>query len=133
VRTRPAAVGDLPGIGRHVVVDPHCRTDARDRRRELAVLKSLGLTKPQVRRIVLWQTSAILLIAVCLGTVLGVAAGRLVWRGFAATLGVVPVTEVPLAALLTGLVGLVILGNLLAAAPAMMAARTPPAATLRSE
>jgi predicted lysophospholipase L1 biosynthesis ABC-type transport system permease subunit len=108
-------------------------TDARDRRRELAVLKSLGLTKPQVRLIVLWQTSTILVVAVCLGTVLGVAAGRLVWRGFAASLGVVPVTEVPLAALVAGLVALVILGNLLAVAPAMMAARTPPAATLRGE
>jgi ABC-type antimicrobial peptide transport system permease subunit len=108
-------------------------TDARDRRRELAVLKSLGLTRPQVRRIVLWQTSSILLIAVCLGTVLGVAAGRLVWRAFAATLGVVPVTEVPLLALAAGLVGLVILGNLLATGPAMIAAGTPPAATLRGE
>jgi ABC-type lipoprotein release transport system permease subunit len=107
--------------------------DARDRRRELAVLKSLGLTKSQVGRIVLWQTSAILLVAVCLGGVLGVAAGRVIWRGFAASLGVVPVTQVPLEALVTGLVGLVVLGNLLAAAPAMMAARTPPAATLRRE
>jgi ABC-type lipoprotein release transport system permease subunit len=108
-------------------------TDGRDRRRELAVLKSLGLTRPQVRRIVLWQTSTILVLAVCLGALLGVAAGRLVWRAFAATLGVVPVTEVPLAALAAGLVGLVILGNLLAAPPARMAAHTPPAVSLRSE
>jgi hypothetical protein len=46
---------------------------------------------------------------------------------------VVPVTVVPGLALLAGLVALVLAGNLLAAGPASVAARTKPAATLRAD
>ena len=52
------------------------------------------------------------------------AAGRAGWRGFADSLGVVPFTEIPLLTLIAGLVALVVAGNLLASAPATIAART---------
>ena len=105
----------------------------RRRGRELAVLKSLGLTRRQVRAIVLWQTSTILVIAAALGLALGLAAGHWVWTSFATSIGVVPVTTIPLGALVLGLLGLVAAGNALTAVPAFLAARTPTATLLRAE
>jgi hypothetical protein len=43
------------------------------------------------------------------------------------------VTVVPVPAMLTGIVALLVAGNLLAAGPGAIAARTPPAAVLRAE
>jgi hypothetical protein len=51
----------------------------------------------------------------------------------AASLGVVPIVEVPVAALVLGLAALVLAGNVLAALPAAVAARTRPGAVLRAE
>ena len=51
----------------------------RQRRAELALLKALGLTRRQVREVIGWQASAILVIACVVGVPLGVAAGR--WAG----------------------------------------------------
>ena len=44
-----------------------------------------------------------------------------------------PIVEVPLAALVLGLVALVLAGDLLATLPAALAARTRPAVELRTE
>ena len=105
----------------------------RRRRRELALLKALGMTRGQVRAVIAWQTTLMLAIAVLVGGPLGIAAGRLAWRAFAGSLGVVPIVEVPVAALVTGLAALVLAGNLLASLPATAAARTRPATDLRAE
>ena len=51
---------------------------------------------------------------------------------FAGSLGVAPVTVVPGLALAAGVGGLLLAGNLLAAIPATVAARTRPAALLRA-
>jgi hypothetical protein len=105
----------------------------RQRRPELALLKALGLTRRQVREVIVWQASAILAIACLVGVPLGVVAGRWAWTSFAASLGVVPVTVVPGIAVLAGFAALLVAGNLLAAVPASVAARTKPAAILRAE
>lgn len=105
----------------------------RRRRRELALLKALGMTRGQVRAVVAWQTTLTLLIAVVVGGPLGVVGGRLAWHAFAASLGVVPLVEVPLLVIAGGLAALVVVGNLLAALPATMAARTRPGVSLRAE
>jgi hypothetical protein len=67
------------------------------------------------------------------GVPLGIAAGRWAWGTFAGSLGVSPVTVVPVALLAVGGVLLVLAGNLLAAVPAVVATRTEPAAALRAE
>jgi hypothetical protein len=105
----------------------------RQRRRQLAVLKTLGLGRRQLRAIVAWQVSTILVIAVLAGLPAGVTAGRWVWTGFASSVGFVPVTVVPVLTLLLGSLALLAIGNLLALMPAAMAARIPTAATLRTE
>jgi hypothetical protein len=75
----------------------------------------------------------ILVIAGLTGVPLGVAAGHWAWAAFATSLGAVPVTVVPVPAMLAGFGVLLVAGNLLAAGPCAVAARTPPAAMLRAE
>jgi FtsX-like permease family len=104
----------------------------RQRRSELALLKAIGLTRRQVREVIVWQASAILVFACLVGVPFGVVAGRWAWTSFAASLGVDPVTVVPGIALLGGFVALLVAGNLLTSAPATLAARTKPAALLRA-
>jgi ABC-type lipoprotein release transport system permease subunit len=105
----------------------------RRRRRELALLKTLGMTRRQLGSIVAWQTTVILGITALVSIPLGIAAGRWAWEAFAGSLGVVPATVVPVPALLAGLLGLLAAGNLLSVLPASMAARIPAAATLRAD
>jgi hypothetical protein len=105
----------------------------RRRRRELALLKALGMTRSQVRAVIAWQTTLTLLIAVAVGGALGIVGGRLAWHAFAGSLGIVPIVEIPVAALILGLVALVLAGNLLASLPAAVAARTRPGVSLRTE
>jgi hypothetical protein len=105
----------------------------RRRRGELALLKVLGMTRRQLWAVVAWQTTLTLLIAVLVGGVLGIVFGRLAWHAFAGSLGIVPIVEVSVPVLIGGLAVLVVAGNLLAAVPAAVAARTRPAAALRAE
>jgi ABC-type lipoprotein release transport system permease subunit len=105
----------------------------RRRRRELALLKTLGMTRRQVRAIVGWQTTLTLAVAIAVGVPLGIAAGRWAWQSFAGSLGVAPDTVVPVLLLAAGCAALIVAGNLLASVPAAIAARTPAAGTLRTE
>jgi hypothetical protein len=106
---------------------------ARRRRRELALLKALGLTRRQMRNIVGVQTLVLLVIAIIVGIPVGIAAGHLLWDSFAASLGVAPVVVVPILALLLGIVGLLVAGTVLATVPATVAAATPTTLVLRQE
>jgi len=105
----------------------------RHRRRDLALLKALGLRSRQIRAVIGWQTTTILLIAVAIGVPLGIAAGNWLWTSFANSLGVVPLPVVPSAELIGGVAALLVAGNLLALWPAHVAARIAPAATFRTE
>jgi hypothetical protein len=108
-------------------------SSVRRRRQEIALLKALGMTRGQLRAIVAWQTTITLMIAVAIGGPLGIAGGRWAWQSFAGSLGAVPVSEVPLVALIVGLAALVAAGNLLTSVPAAVAARTRPGTALRAE
>jgi hypothetical protein len=97
----------------------------RRRRRELALLKALGMTRGQVRAVIAWQTGLTLLITVAVGGPLGILAGRWAWHGFAGSLGVVPVTQIPVGGIVAGLAAIVAAGLLLGCVPAAAATRTP--------
>jgi ABC-type antimicrobial peptide transport system permease subunit len=105
----------------------------RRRRRDLAVLKTLGFVRGQVRATVACQATTVVAVSLVVGIPLGIAVGRWLWSRFADDLGIVSVPVVPtVAVVLTAVVALVI-ANLIAAAPAALAARTRPAVVLRSE
>jgi FtsX-like permease family len=105
----------------------------RERRKDLALLKALGLRSSQLRAVVGWQTTTILVIAAVIGVPLGIAVGNWAWTTFANSIGVVPSYAVPMTALLAGVAALLVAGNLLALWPAHLAARIAPATTFRTE
>ena len=119
-----AAVGTLA----HVLV-----TSIRRRRRDLAVLKTLGFVRRQVSATVAWQASTLAGIALLIGLPFGVAVGRWGWTLFANTIGVLPVPIVDLPPLLIAVPVTLLLANLIALIPGRLAAATRPAAVFRSE
>ena len=70
-------------------------TSVRRRARDLAVLRTLGFLPRQVRRVVAWQSTTFVCVALAIGLPLGIAAGRLVWDVFASDLGTVPEPVTP--------------------------------------
>jgi hypothetical protein len=115
------------GLLVHVLV-----SSVRRRRRELALYKTLGFLRRQVSAVSAWQATTMAAIALLIGVPVGIALGTFGWRLFADQLGVAPDVEFPPAFLLV-IPGVLVLANLIAAVPAMLAARTHPATVLRSE
>jgi ABC-type antimicrobial peptide transport system permease subunit len=108
-------------------------SSTRRRRRDLAILKTLGFVRPQLRGTVAWQATTLMAIALLIGLPAGIAGGRWGWRVFAGQLGVLPDPAVPLVAIFIAVPGALILANLAAALPGRTAARMQPATVLRSE
>jgi hypothetical protein len=108
-------------------------SSTRRRRRDLAIFKTLGFKRRQVWQAVAWQATTIAAIALLLGLPVGIAGGRWAWRLFAAQLGVLPEPAVPFTAILIAIPAALVLTNLIAAVPGQAAARTQPAAILRTE
>jgi FtsX-like permease family len=105
----------------------------RRRRRDLALCAALGMRRVQVLSAVVVQALLVAGAALLVGVPLGLAAGRLAWRGFASELGVVDAFRLPLGtvALVAVVVGLVAMA--VAAVPAFVASRLHPALVLRAE
>jgi ABC-type lipoprotein release transport system permease subunit len=105
----------------------------RRRRRDLAILKTLGFVRRQVAGTVAWQATTVVVVSLVIGVPLGVALGRWVWMLLADDLGVVAQPRVPLLALVAVAGGAVLLANVMAVVPGQIAARTRPVTDLRSE
>ena len=105
----------------------------RRRRRDFAILKVLGFERTQISQVVAWQATTVVAIAALIGVPVGIAAGRWGWTIFAEEIGVIPDSVVPLVPMLVLIPAALLIANLIAAAPAALAARTPPAAVLRTE
>ena len=105
----------------------------RRRRRDLAVLKTLGLSGRQLAAVIAWQSNVAVTIGVIVGVPLGIALGRLLWDLFASEMHAVPTPNVPVLSVVVIAVGAVVLATIVAALPGRIAARTPPALLLRAE
>ena len=107
-------------------------TSVRRRRRDFAVLRSIGFTRGQVRRTISWQACTLTAAALGLGIPAGILCGRVAWRLFAGQLGILPVVVLPFILVLVVPAAL-LLAVAVAAVPGESAARTRPAEILRSE
>ena len=108
-------------------------TSVRYRRRDLAVLKTLGFVRGQVRSTVAWQATGFAALALAAGLPLGVAAGRWAWLLVNWDLHSLAGPVTPALALLLAVPATILVANLVAALPARAAAATRPALVLRSE
>jgi hypothetical protein len=102
------------------------------RRREVGLLKVLGFVNGQVASAVAWQSTTLALVGIVIGVPVGVVAGKAVWNAFANNLGVVPVSVVPIWLIAVLVAGVVVVANLIAVAPALVATRSRPGELLRT-
>lgn len=112
----------------HVMV-----TSVRNRRRDMAVLRSLGADGRLITRTVHWQATAFSLVPLALGVPLGLSVGRLVFQAFAGSVGTVPDASLPYALVAAAIAALVVCANLAATVPARRARRLAPAPLLTVE
>ena len=106
---------------------------SRRRRRDLALLSTLGFRRRQVAGTVVWQSITLLGLALLLGIPLGVAVGRSVWSALIDGLGAVPQPVVPLARVAVLSLMVLVATSLLALVGGLLLSRRSPAQTLRSE
>jgi hypothetical protein len=143
---RPAEIvnyqstGDTPGVlaaglaaGAIIALGLTLTSSVRRRRRELALLKTLGFTQRQLAAVVAWQASVAAAIGVVVGVPVGIVLGRWLWTVFARAIYAVPDPSAPVTQILLVSLGAFVLANLAAAIPGQIAARTPTAIVLRSE
>jgi len=130
---QPVALAVALAAAALIALSAALASSVRRRRRELAVLKTLGFTRAQTRVLVVAESCTLLLVAVAFGVPLGIAAGHLAWVSFAGALGVVPAIAVQPLPLGLGMLALVAAGVALAWLPAALAARTPTTVALRAE
>jgi hypothetical protein len=129
----PAILGTGLAAGAVVALGLTLLTSVRRRRRELALLKTLGFTKRQLAALVAWQSSVAVFIGIVVGIPLGIVVGRLLWDAFAHEINAVPAPTVSGTSIAVIALCALALANVLAAIPARIAARIPTALLLRAE
>jgi len=107
-------------------------TSVRRRRRDLAILQTLGFRRGQVASAIAWQALTLAGIALLIGVPLGILLGRLGWAAFAYRLGVVsePVVS-PLSVIAIPVT--LVAALLVSVGPALVARRVRPAEVLKAE
>lgn len=133
IRVQPMLLGGfliLLAIG---AVGHGLASAVRRRRHDLAVLRSLGMTRWQTRLTVAAQATVVALVGLIFGIPLGIAAGRTGWRILADATPVLYVAPLAAIAVLLAIPGTVAIANLLAALPARRAARLRVSEVLRAE
>jgi hypothetical protein len=108
-------------------------TSVRRRRREIALLKTVGFGRRQVSATVAWQATTLGVVGLVVGIPIGLLIGREVWGRVADSLGVATVSTVPSIGLVLTGVGALVLVNVIGFFPGRAASRTRPAVALRSE
>ncbi len=121
------AAGAVVGLGLTLIAS------VRRRRRDFALLKTLGFTRGQLAAVVAWQSTVVAVVGLVIGVPVGIAAGRWLWLAFAHELSAVPDPVIPAGSIALAVVTALVLANLVAALPGRAAARTPAAIVLRAE
>ncbi len=121
------ALGTVTGLGLTLLAS------VRRRRRDLAMLKTLGFTKGQVSTVIACQATVSVFIGLVVGVPLGIVAGRYLWNLFANEIHAVPVPAVSPLMVTLIVVGALVLANLVALIPGRLAARTAPGVLLRAD
>jgi len=131
--TIPAFLGVGLGAAAVAAVGFTLVASVRRRRRDLALLKTLGFTRRQLAATVAWQSSIVVFLGIVVGVPVGIVVGRLLWNLFAHAIDAVPQTTVPAVTIFLITVGALALANVVAALPGRIAANTSTAILLRVE
>jgi ABC-type lipoprotein release transport system permease subunit len=133
IRWTPVVLAALLAVLAVATVGHTLVTSIRRRRRDLAMLKTIGFLRGQVSATVAWQATTIAAVAVIIGLPAGLALGRVLWRALADQMGVVPDVVTPAVTLAVAIPATLVLLNLIAVVPGWLAGRVRPAVALRAE
>jgi hypothetical protein len=133
VGSTPAVLAAILAAGAVGALGLTLIASVRRRRREFALLKTLGFTQRQLAATVAWQSSVPAVVGVIFGIPLGIALGRWLWILFARGISAVPDPTVPALSLVVVAAAAIVFANLVAVFPGRVAARTPTALLLRTE
>jgi hypothetical protein len=133
MRSVPVTLAGLVALAMAVGLALGIAVATRTRRRELAVLRTLGCTGRQLRATVRWHALTVIGIGLVAGLPLGTALGRALYRVFATRLGVLAEAAVSLRSTLLVVAATIVMGLLAAAGPAHRASRVVAAEALRDE
>jgi ABC-type lipoprotein release transport system permease subunit len=133
IGTVPGLLGVALAVGAVIALGLTLVASVRRRRRDLALLKTLGFTQRQLAATVAWQSTVAVALGIVVGVPLGIVVGRTLWILFARDIHAVPFPSVPVLSIVLIALGALILANVVAALPGRIAARTPTALILRSE
>ncbi len=129
----PVVLAGTLAVGVIVALGLTLTASVRRRRRDLAILKTLGFTRGQLAAALAWQASITAAVGAVVGVPLGVAAGRWLWTLFAQEIYAVPEPTVPLSSLILIVLGSLVIANVVAAVPGRIAANTPAGLVLRAQ
>jgi ABC-type lipoprotein release transport system permease subunit len=129
----PAVLGLLLGLLASVAVAHAIALAIRRRRREFAVLRTIGFRRGEVRAAIAVQSTTLALLGVMLGVPAGIAVGRIVWRAVAEGVGVAPGADVPVVLLFIVVAGALLVTNLIGVVAATAAVHDRPAPVLATE
>ena len=108
-------------------------TSVLNRRKDVAILRSIGADKRWISRAVHWQATTFTLAPVVIGIPLGLIVGRIVFRSFADSIGTLNSASIPVLLIAVLALGLALVANTVASLAARRSFRLTPAALLRSE
>jgi ABC-type antimicrobial peptide transport system permease subunit len=129
----PLILGGLLALLATVAVGHAVVLGIRRRRRELAVLRTIGFERRDVRASIAYQSTILTVLGMLVGIPLGVVTGRLIWRAVADGLGVAARFDLSLPDVAVVAVGAVVVANAIGALAASASLRDRPAVTLAAE
>jgi hypothetical protein len=129
----PALLGGVLALLAAATLAHTLISSVRRRRRDLAMLRTMGFVRRQVWLSVFWQTATLVSIALVIGIPLGALLGRFAWNVFAEDLGAIAEAQIAWRPFLVIVPAAFVLAGLVATVPAWLAGRARPSAALRSE
>ena len=131
--TTPMLLGAALAVGAVSALGITLVTSVRRRRRDLAILKTLGFTGRQLAIAVSVQAGVAAVIGCAIGIPAGIALGRALWDLFAGEISAVPQPTVPTGSIIA--IGIIAVGLavVVATVPGRIAARTTTSQLLRVE
>jgi hypothetical protein len=120
-------------VGAVVALGLTLAASVRQRRRDLALLKTLGFIQRQLAAAITWQAMVAAVFGVIIGVPLGIVIGRQLWIVFARNINAVPDPTVPSLSVLVVAIGTLVFASLVSTLPGRRAARTSTTLVLRAE
>lgn len=129
----PAILASALAVGAIVALTLTLVASVRRRRRDLALLKTIGFVQRQISAVVSWQSSVAAVVGIIVGVPVGIVLGRTLWGVFAHEIYAVSMPTIPTLQIFLVALGALVLANAVAFVPGRIAAKTPTASLLRSE